>query len=244
MEYTPPDQERRANPGSIVPEMLDPNSDAYRARHDALTGLYNREGFDDQINELVDTQPGNFAVVAIDLNGMKEINDTLGHQTGDTYLKRTADTLRDVLRTKSDVLSYYRLGGDEFMVLCPGVDNEDVLDIVMSRIKRGFKEAQIDASVGAALHNEGTTGDELIAEADNQAKLAKDIHHLSNNSDEQLAISSEMLHSLEESGISLRSLIALRPILADIRKQAEDKGISFTAAKDTYLADLRAKLKF
>lgn len=86
------------------------------AQRDELTGLLNRRGFEDAAKELASqcqSHNCSMALVAIDLDGFKGVNDTLGHQGGDELLKRVADHLRDVVPPKSAI---GRMGGDEFLV--------------------------------------------------------------------------------------------------------------------------------
>ena len=94
----------------------------YQARHDSLTALPNRVLFGEQVGRAIDAAAGNgsgFALLLIDLDRFKEINDTLGHGAGDAFLTEVAVRMRGVLRA---VDSIARLGGDEFACLVPGAD--------------------------------------------------------------------------------------------------------------------------
>jgi diguanylate cyclase (GGDEF)-like protein len=95
-----------------------------RMRHaaltDSLTGLRNRRAFQEDIERAIahrDENGAPFSLMMVDLDGLKEINDTLGHQAGDERIRETAELLRRVVRA-TDVA--YRMGGDEFMLLLPG----------------------------------------------------------------------------------------------------------------------------
>src|SRR5204863_2307906 len=91
----------------------------YQALHDALTGLPNRVLFGDRIQQAILTaerEGGRLAVLLMDLDRFKEINDTLGHAAGDHVLKVVATRLHECLRASDTVA---RLGGDEFGLLLP-----------------------------------------------------------------------------------------------------------------------------
>lgn len=150
---------------------------AYRSMSliDDLTGLYNRRGFlalvEQQLKLAQRTKRG-FMVVFADLDGLKQINDTLGHKEGDNVLIKTADLLRDTFR-ESDIIA--RLGGDEYAVLAIEA-NKISLTILAERLQRSIKayntkgsqRYQLSLSVGMAQYdpNHPRSIDELLAEAD------------------------------------------------------------------------------
>jgi len=97
------------------------------ARTDNLTGLGNHRAFHHDLGAEIHRRAATgsvFALMAIDLDGLKQINDTQGHQAGDRYIERICDVLR---RTTDAHGKVYRVGGDEFMVLLPGMRNWDAL---------------------------------------------------------------------------------------------------------------------
>ena len=154
-----------------------------QATHDALTGLPNRVLLEDRIERalaLAARGDNELAVLFIDLDRFKEINDTLGHAYGDELLRQVALRLREVLR-HGDTLA--RLGGDEFAVLLPTVQDRADVELVADRLRdalhRSFSAAgttlDVEASIGVALSSEhGTTADELLASADIAMYSAKE----------------------------------------------------------------------
>lgn len=117
------------------------------SKSDALTGLYNRRGWEGLIEAEEQRckrygNPG--GVIVIDLDGLKEVNDTEGHAAGDHLIERAAEVLDSAVRTE-DVVA--RLGGDEFAVLAVQAD-PDKLDIVVGRIREAMEDAGLAASIG------------------------------------------------------------------------------------------------
>ncbi|BEL03657.1 hypothetical protein Q0Z83_018480 [Actinoplanes sichuanensis] len=122
---------------------------AYQARHDPLTGLANRSVLTDRLE-----RPGPVAVLYLDLDGFKEVNDSYGHEAGDLVLSTVATRLSAAVRTTDLVV---RLGGDEFVLLCPDLPQteavrlaERVLEDVARPIEFQGAVLDIGASVGIA----------------------------------------------------------------------------------------------
>lgn len=103
----------------------------YIGLHDQLTGLYNRSYFEDMLQRLNFSREYPVTVISADLDGLKLINDTMGHAGGDRMIKKCAELLASVLR-KSDVLA--RIGGDEFMLLLPKT-NEVAGEAILKRMQ-------------------------------------------------------------------------------------------------------------
>ena len=154
----------------------------HQALHDALTGLPNRTLLEDRIEQAISAARRANATVAIlymDLDRFKEINDTLGHHFGDKVLQHVASSVHGVLR-ESDTLA--RLGGDEFAILLPGVDEAGAIKIAR-KVRGVFDEAiQIDehslhleGSIGIVLYpGHGTDVSTLIQHADVAMYVAKE----------------------------------------------------------------------
>lgn len=100
----------------------------YLSYYDLLTGLYNRRYYEMEVKRLDAERNLPISVIMADVNGLKMINDAFGHQLGDQLLKKAADTIRSICRTK-DVLA--RWGGDEFVVLLPNTTYEEAEQVVV-----------------------------------------------------------------------------------------------------------------
>ena len=131
---------------------------------DALTGVMNRRSFEtDVARELgrVTRHGGSFSLVMLDLDGLKGINDTLGHTVGDARLQALGAALRTSTRREDTA---YRVGGDEFAVLLPGASREQAQRVIR-RVAEAAEPSRF--SWGAAsCPSDGTTADALVATAD------------------------------------------------------------------------------
>jgi diguanylate cyclase (GGDEF)-like protein/PAS domain S-box-containing protein len=91
--------------------------------HDALTGLYNRGYFEEEMERLKSSRQFPVSIIACDLDDLKQINDSLGHDVGDQAIKAAANILKSNVFRKEDVVA--RIGGDEFVIILPNVDLND-----------------------------------------------------------------------------------------------------------------------
>ena len=165
---------------SVIEDMTDrAQADAriaHMAHHDALTGLVNRALFSEKIEEASARQRRlgqGFAVFMLDLDGFKDINDSLGHPAGDALLKEMAVRLRSTLRD-TDVLA--RFGGDEFAIIQPSDTNPRIgavalavrlLEVVSKPLDLNGNKVNVATSIGIALApDDGVEPDELLKKAD------------------------------------------------------------------------------
>lgn len=144
------------------------------ANYDTLTGLPNRRFFFERLESVVKESQGKYkiAVLYIDLDGFKAINDTFGHQIGDSALIAVGNRLAESIR-ESDFAA--RLGGDEFAVIACNIESGTSAEQLAERVHANLQEklildtveCTINASVGVALYPDaGTDGETLLREAD------------------------------------------------------------------------------
>jgi diguanylate cyclase (GGDEF)-like protein/PAS domain S-box-containing protein len=149
----------------------------YLADHDALTGLSNRRRFEEELDRALaeaERYGRRGAILVLDLDGFKHVNDTLGHPVGDELIARLAGTLRAELR-ESDVIA--RLGGDEFGVILPQATDEEAGQVAAKLLRAvardgvvadATQQARVTASIGLAPFDgaDGLSAEELLVEAD------------------------------------------------------------------------------
>lgn len=162
----------------ITEEKILADQTRYLAEFDVMTGLANRSQFQSKLSELTRAgQPGLGALLLIDLDGFKQINDTFGHVAGDECLKEVARRLEDAC---ADVELVSRIGGDEFAVLLgPHLElaamselARDIIEKLGRPVIHCGSSLRLGASVGIALFAEGTAS-ELLVKADTALYAAK-----------------------------------------------------------------------
>jgi diguanylate cyclase (GGDEF)-like protein len=187
---------------------------AHRATHDVLTGLPNRVLILDRLDQglrRVERTAGQLAVLFIDLDRFKPINDSVGHEAGDEVLRTVADRLRKVLRP-ADTIG--RLAGDEFIVLCEDLPSEHHAVEIGGRVVTALsdpmllrggaadgREVSVGASVGIAFARTGQAGtpDQLLGDADVAMYRAKQRGRgRVEVFDEQLRVMLERRNSIQE----------------------------------------------
>lgn len=167
----------------LVSTMKAERDNCYLARHDALTGLTNRAGLIHALEERLAGQPGRprgrLALLYLDLDGFKQVNDRFGHASGDAVLQVVADKLNAVARI-GDVTA--RIGGDEFVLIADDADAATALALGERLIGKiatayalpGGASATVGVSIGiACAPDHGASVTELLARADAALYLAK-----------------------------------------------------------------------
>ncbi|MEA2497885.1 MAG: hypothetical protein QOH26_290, partial [Actinomycetota bacterium] len=192
----------------------------YLALHDSLTGLPNRALFLERANQalLSAKRSGwNFAVMIMDLDRFKEINDTLGHHQGDMVLRQIGQRLEPLLRETDTVA---RLGGDEFAVLLPHVADPADAPGIATKVRKALEAPfhlqglalEVDASIGIAIFpKHGKDVHTLVQRADvamYQAKTAGTGHQTyaaehDQNTPDRLALGGELRHAIERGELVL-----------------------------------------
>jgi diguanylate cyclase (GGDEF)-like protein len=190
----------------------------YLAQHDALTGLRNRDGFMRELGRAISAAPGDaLAVLLLDLNRFKEINDTLGHAAGDRVLEEIGERLRERFGNSNACIA--RLGGDELAILVQGIEVA-ALESIGARLQQclgrttvpGGIELELTASIGAAVYpQDARTPSELLRCADIAMYAAKEelsafcrYHEVMDHfTPEMLALQSDLGKALREGAISI-----------------------------------------
>ena len=155
----------------------------YLSLHDQLTGLYNRAYLENELQRLQHSRDFPISIICMDLDGLKLVNDTLGHDHGDTHLRDCAQLLQESFRA-ADIVA--RFGGDEFVALLPRTNQkagEKLIDRIRSRIdefnQEKSREIPLSLSIGVACAKE-SNGDllDVFKQADDlmyRDKLHRDI---------------------------------------------------------------------
>ena len=193
----------------------------YQAHHDPLTGLPNRLLFENRLQHALNehsTQGKCGAVLFLDLDRFKNINDSLGHPVGDLLLKGIATRLKEQLR---DIDTVARLGGDEFIILLPGLHQPHDAELIADKLLTCFNapfaagehELFISASIGTSVYpDDGSDVATLVKNADaamyrsklkGRNRVERYTHDLTSQARERVVLEQELRRALERNELSL-----------------------------------------
>ena len=145
---------------------------------DMLTGLKNRNEYTHRYNELAEKNPDTLGVVFIDINGLKQLNDTYGHERGDAVIRKVAECIRECADGYA-----YRIGGDEFVILWDNIE-EEKFTAKIEELKAAFKDdSEYSISMGHVWQKGDIDIRQQVKEADAHMYEAKQAHYQNRNYD-------------------------------------------------------------
>lgn len=143
----------------------------YLSYTDMLTKLYNRNRYKRDLKRYNKRALRSFGVILMDINSMNGINSTFGQQYGDSVIRKTAQLLRKVLPYDT-----YRVGGDEFLVMCPNVER-DAFETVLVKLRAALESADCPVSMGSCWRCDDVAVEAQIQVADEQMRVEKQSHY-------------------------------------------------------------------
>lgn len=158
----------------------------YLGTHDVMTGLYNRAFFEETIHGLKKKTRRVVSIIIADLNGLKYVNDTFGHQSGDDLIRRAAEVLKANF-DGSQIAA--RIGGDEFAVVMPDVDEQGAVEAMqhmrtlVGLNNKYYRDPELSISIGTATSQGGISLEKVISQADDAMYRDKAEHHKRRSTD-------------------------------------------------------------
>lgn len=140
-------------------------------KRDPLTKLLNRQSYYSDIEKYMNEIS---AVVAMDMDGLKEVNDTHGHVAGDTALKTLADCFHKAAKHEQRV---YRIGGDEYVIICMSTPEKEVNELI-TRMRENVAKTEYSCSIGYAMKTDNCSIDELYQKADKMLYAEKEQYYI------------------------------------------------------------------
>ncbi|MDP2119784.1 MAG: diguanylate cyclase [Hoeflea sp.] len=158
----------------------------YLGKHDVLTKLHNRAFYKDELNRLERKSLRPVSAIVMDLNGLKEANDQLGHDAGDALLRRFGEVLGGVVSRPNHAA---RIGGDEFAILMPGADHKaatamvETISELLNINNQFYSNAPLSVAIGIATSRDGESMESLVKRADLAMYEDKRAYHNGGSSD-------------------------------------------------------------
>lgn len=152
----------------------------YLGTHDVMTGLYNRAYFEETLLKLEKQRSEPLSILIADVDGLKTVNDSLGHQAGDSLIRRAAEVLKAAL---DENVVTARIGGDEFAAFLPDYDEARAQEVIrqigalVELNNKYYRQPLLSISTGAATSQPGLTVQEVIRMADDAMYDRKARHH-------------------------------------------------------------------
>ncbi|MBL8090205.1 MAG: diguanylate cyclase [Anaerolineales bacterium] len=161
----------------------------YLGTHDVMTGLHNRAYFEETILKIEANRVEPTSIVIVDLNYLKHVNDTFGHQAGDKLIRRIAEVLQ---AASEDKYFTARIGGDEFVVILPNTNEESAnefvkhIQVLVEMNNKFYREPELSVSLGAATSTPDQSLEKVISLADDAMYRNKGEHHRRRKDDPKL----------------------------------------------------------
>jgi diguanylate cyclase (GGDEF)-like protein len=152
----------------------------YLGTHDVMTGLYNRAFFDEHLVHKEKEREEPVSIIIADLNGLKRVNDRLGHQAGDKLIRRAAEVLNASFEAGQVVA---RIGGDEFVALLPEASEQvaaeaiEHIRLLIGLNNKYYREPELSLSLGAATSRPDLSLEKVIIMADDAMYQDKGEHY-------------------------------------------------------------------
>jgi len=191
----------------------------------SLTAFPNRRWLNEHFEAIAEENGNTLGLLFVDLDGLKDVNDTDGHREGDKYILNALEAIKDTVRhTPSDLIIHgekddglpkvIHQSGDEFIVLLPGVDTEQVAQGIAKRIKETLSEVGIPLSVGTAIYSsEDDSLADLLERAETGMRIDKEKQLFASLSPEQIERIEEIKEEIKEAGLDALGIRALTSVL-------------------------------
>lgn len=161
------------------------------ANYDPLTGVMNRNSYNTAADTLSTEKSHSLACIYIDVNGLHEINNHLGHQAGDKMLKIVADVLGHMFSQDN----IYRIGGDEFVVFCKNLSRQEAVD-KMSTVRQDLRVQGYEISIGIEWQDENYNINTVVKKAEEAMRKDKQRYYQENGKERQIRALDEELEQM------------------------------------------------